>query len=191
MKLNRKTLLLFGPITLVIEWTGLVVGSMYAKGFDTNRALSTLSTASEPLPFIFGMTLTLAGFTYFLFSLALADHDKKIPVLGAISGILFALTGWLPYSGDGGAFDILHNAAIYASVTGYVAMIWLVRGHDNHKIHKLTVRSIRVIVAATVIALVSMLVIGKYEAIAELLVLVTIQVWTILLVWHSRHELRA
>lgn len=191
MKLNRKTLLLFGPITLVIEWTGLVVGSMYAKGFDTNRALSTLSTASEPLPFIFGMTLTLAGFTYFLFSLALADHDKKIPVLGAISGILFALTGWLPYSGDGGTFDILHNAAIYASVTGYVAMIWLVRGHDNHKVHKLTVRSIRVIVAATVIALVSMLVIGKYEAIAELLVLITIQVWTILLVWHSRNELRA
>ncbi len=188
MKLNYKSLLLFGPVTLLLEWTGILIGSYYAKGFNPNRAISTLSTASQPLPFIFGITLTLAGFTYFLFSLALADHDRRIPVIGAIAGLLFAFTGWLPYSGNGGITDILHNVTIYASVTGYIAMIWLARGHNNHKIHKLTVWSLRIIVAASIIALVSMLLVGKYEAIAELLVLVTIQVWTMLVVWHSRQE---
>lgn len=70
-------------------------------------------------------------------------------------------------------------------------MIWLVKTHDNHRIKKITTYSLGFIVVSALLALFSLIIVSKYEAIAELLILVTIQVWTLLVVWHSRDEFKA
>lgn len=89
MKNWHDKLLYFGPITLVVEWLGLALGIHYLRTFNTNEAISTVTTSPHPLPLIFGLTLTTVGVTYFLFGLSLKHISRRIPIIAFVAGIAF------------------------------------------------------------------------------------------------------
>src|SRR5680860_1014239 len=121
--MNMPYYLYFGILAVFVEWTSLVT-SLFIHSFDPNSALSTATVGPQPLPFIFGATLTIAGIAYFIFSLSLRQYDKRIPYYALFAGVSFALTGWLPYSGAGGVTDVPHQICSYFALLGYLAMIW-------------------------------------------------------------------
>lgn len=188
MNLTKRQLWLFGPLTVLIEWAGLLIGMQYAKNFDPNKAISTLSVSPQPLPLIFGLTLNLAGLSYFIFSFALKEHSKNITTVAFISGGLLALTGWITYSGNGGIADIAHNLCICLAVGGYCTIIWMIRDHHDHRIRLATKSTLWILFAVGCLAFYSLFISHRFESFAELLTLFFIQVWTLIVVWLSRKD---
>lgn len=188
MRISKKHLWLFGPLTVLIEWIGLLIGMQYAKNFDPNKAISILSVAPQPFPLIFGLTLTLAGSSYFIFSFALKEHSKNITTVAFISGVLLALTGWIAYSGNGGIADMAHNLCIYLAVGGYCTMIWMIRDHHDHRIRLATRSTLWLLLLVGCLAFYSLFISHRLESVAELTVLFFIQVWTLVIVWLGRKE---
>lgn len=185
MTLSKKQLLYFGPLTIAIEWTGIILLSKI-NGFNLNEALSTVTTAPRPSPLIFGVTLTLASITYFIFSLSLKTVSSRVPHIALLSGIAFTLTGWIPYRGDGGTLDVLHSLCSYIAVVGYMYMIWTVRNHPVKPISKASMGIIWLLLLVILISFYSLFIAHRYIALIELLILFIIQAWTIIVVWHSR-----
>lgn len=186
MKLKRTHLLWLGPLTVAIEWTGLFIGSFYLKGFDFNNALSTLTGAQAPLPLIFATTLILAGLTYVGFCLALKRYSANIPIMGVLSGIFLALTGIIAYTGHGGIGDLLHNLVITIAIIGYSCVIYLMKDHPMGAIQQASVWLFRVFIFGIALAIVALYMINRYIAFAQLFILLIIQIWTIIIVWHER-----
>lgn len=186
MLVTRKHLLYFGPLTVIIEWLGILAGFHYAKDFNLDSALSTLASAPNPLPIIFSLTLLLAGMSYFIFSFSLRFYSKRIPVLAFASGLLLALTGLITYTGQGGLQDILHNLCIYLSISGYAAIIWAMKKHPMQAVKRVSAFAFWVMLLSVVLAFICLFIINRYAALAELLILVIIQAWTIVIVWHDK-----
>ena len=189
VKISKKHLYIFGPLTVLVEWTGLLIGIQFAKDFDPNQAISSLSIAPQPLPIIFGTTITLAGLSYYIFSFALKEHTRNITTVAFISGVLLALTGWITYSGNGGVKDLLHNFSIYLAVGGYCTMIWMLRDHHNSRIRLATLSTLWLLLLVGCLAFYCLFISHKLESIAELTVLFLIQIWTLVIVWFSRKEI--
>ena len=183
--MNKRFLLYCGPLTVLIEWIGLLLGKLLAKDFNYDAALSTLTHAAQPLPLIFGVTLTLIGITYFLFSLALANISKLIPIAGGIAGAMFALAGWVPYTGNGGWSDSVHNTCTYVATLGYAVMIWSVKKHPHQTMQRISVIALVALVLTAIWSFESVAS-KSLVAVSQLCMLFIFQLWTILVVWHSR-----
>jgi hypothetical protein len=181
-------LLYFGPITLVIEWCGILLGIHYLASYNTNKAISTVSTAQSPLPLIFGLTLTTVGITYFLFGLSLKHISRRIPYTAFIAGIAFTLTGWIPYTGNGGTGDLAHNLFNCIAVAGYIAMIWFLREHPLEPISKASQYFFYMLVVTSFTALISLYILHRFVTYAQLTLLVLIQIWTLVVVWHTKRS---
>ena len=188
MKLKRKHLLYFGPLTVAIEWAALILTLIYVKDFDFNNALSTMTNAKAPLPVIFAATLILAGFTYSIFCFSLKRYSAKIPVIGVVSGMFFALTGLIAYTGSGGIGDVAHNLAITMAVIGYSSVIYLMKDHPLDAVQKASKILFRVFIFGVMLATITLYMVDRYIALAQLLILFIIQIWTIIIVWHD-HKL--
>lgn len=189
MKLSQKALLLFGPLTVLVEIMGLMLSLHYLKKFNPDTALSMYSVAPRPLPLIFGLTLTLAGILYFIFSLALRPYSKNIPIIALFSGIMISLTGWISFSHNGSTRDILHNFCIYVALAGYSSMIWLMKKHPVRAIQRISSITFYLLFVSILWASVCILILNRYIAIAQLLVLLIMQLWTIVIAWHTKKHI--
>lgn len=187
MKLKRKQLLYFGLLTVAIEWIAIFIGSMYAKNFDFNNALSTLSSADSPLPFIFATTLILVGVTYSIFCLSLKQYSTKIPIIGVMSGVFLGLTGVLAYTGKGGIGDAAHNLAIITAVLGYSSVIYIVKDHPMNVVQQASKWLFKAFIFGIILATITLFFIDRYVALTQLFILFIIQIWTIIIVWHDRN----
>lgn len=186
--MSRKNFLYFGIATVVVEWIGLVLGFLI-EPFNPNMAISTASVGIQPLPIVFGVTLSIAGLTYYLFSLALRPYSRWIHYYAMVAGIAFALTGWLPYTGTSGLADVPHQLCSYVALVGYIAVIWALRQHPKSHI-AVTSRAIAwLIIGMIIMSVLSDYFDQKYFAITEILILVLIQTWTVFVVWHERRAL--
>ncbi len=184
--MRKNQYLYFGLVTVVAEWVGLVLGYAYLHRLDPNKALSTATVAPAPLPLIFGLTLTVAGVTYAIFSLALRPYSRWIPYYAIIAGIAFSIAGWTRYTGYGGTQDVVHQISSYIALFGYLAMIWLLRSHPKRHISVASKTVTGVIVGALGLAVLTNYVFHQYFAYVQLLILISIQTWTVLVVWHER-----
>ncbi len=189
MKVSQKTLLMFGPLTIFVELAGLALAIHYIKKFNPDIALSLLSVAPRPLPLIFGLTLTLAGVFYFIFSFVLRPYAKNIPIIAFVSGLMLSLTGWISFSHNGSTRDILHNICIYTALIGYSSMIWLMKKHPVKAVQQISNITFYLLMISILWASVCILVLNRYIAIAQLVVLLIMQIWTIVLVWHTRKHI--
>lgn len=180
--------MLFGPITLAVEWFGILLGIHYLGSYNTNLAISTVTTSPSPLPLVFGLTLTTVGVTYFLFGLSLKRVSNKVPIAAFIAGVAFTLTGWIPYSGHGGTSDIAHNAFNYIAIGGYISMIWLLRDHPLRPISKASRFFFFMLVGISLTAFISLFVLHRFIAYVQLTLLVAIQIWTLIVVWHTLRQ---
>ena len=183
--MNKRFFLYCGPLTVLIEWIGLLLGKLLAKDFNFNAALSTLTHAKQPLPIIFGVTLTLIGITYFLFSLALTNISRLVPFAGGVAGAMFALAGWVPYTGNGGWSDSIHNTCTYVATLGYALMIWSFKKHPQHALRRISAITLFSLVLVTIWSFESVAS-KSLIAVSQLCMLFIFQLWTILVVWHSR-----
>lgn len=182
----KNKYLYFGLATVIVEWAGLALGFLYWRHFNPDLALSTATVQSSPLPQIFALTLITAGITYTVFSLALRSYSRLIPYFAALAGLAFALTGITKYTGYGGFQDVVHQICSYAALAGYVAIIWLLRVHPKRHIQVASQVVVGIIVGAIGVAILSNYVFHRYFALVQLLVLFSIQTWTVLVVWHER-----
>jgi len=190
-RFTENQLMYFGVVTVFIEWVGSVLLLIKSGGLDLNKPISVVTVAKQPLPLIFGLTLSLAGLTYFLFTLSLRSISESIPKVGLISGIAFALTGWVPYRGDGQVADIIHNLAVYVAVAGYGYIVWSMRKHHIGLIqHASTVAGV-LFLAATIAAFVGLFVFHRYVAVAQIAILAVAQAWTMLVIVCSRGAVTA
>lgn len=158
----------------------------FVHDFNPDLPLSTLSVAKQPLPILFGTTLTLAGFTYFIFSYSFKSHSQNIHKVALFSGIALGLTGWIPYRGTGGAQDIAHSMCIYMAGMGYATMIWMMKAHPVRAAGKISAAAFWLLMVAAAIGFISLFIVHKYVAFAQLGILLLIQVWTIMIVWQTR-----
>lgn len=186
MRLSNRQLLMFGPLTIVIEWLGLLMSFYYTRGLDLNVPISLLSVAEPPLPTIFATTLTLAGLSFFIFSFALRHYSKNIVWVSLLAGIMLALTGFARYSGRGGLSDILHNIFIYSSLASFGVVIWMMKKHPHKVISSVSEKVFIFLLISSAITVVS-LNIHRYVAFIQLTMLVVLQVWVMVIVWHSRY----
>lgn len=188
--MKQKHLLYFGPITILIEWTALIIASFYFHAFHPNQALSEITAAAWPLPFIFGLTLTVASITYFLFALALRSYSKLIPYFALIAGIAFALAGWIPYHGHGGTTDLFHNLCSYTAGFGYTAIVWLLRKHPSRKVSLMSTIIFSLAVTSIALAFITLFVVHKYVAYIQLLIMVLLQTWALIVTFYERTKLK-
>ncbi len=184
--MRKNQYLYFGLVTIVVEWLGLTIGWAYMHHLDPNKALSTASVAPHPLPLIFGLTLTTVAITYAIFAMALRSYSKWIPVYAVLAGVGFCVAGWAPYSGYGGAMDVIHQVGSYVALVGYLIMIWLLRSHPKRHISIASKTVVAIILAAGGLVILTNYVFHRYFAYVQLLILFSIQSWTVLVVWHER-----
>lgn len=183
---RNKVFLYSGLITVAVEWLGLLTSLAYTHRLDPNKALSTSTQAPWPVPLIFGLTLTIAGLSYAIFSFALKPYSKWIPFWAIVAGFAFMMTGWTPYSGYGGRADLIHQFFSYVALMGYVIMIWLLRAHPRRHIRVSSTTVACLIIGATGFAAISHFALGRYFAYAQLLILLLIQTWTVYVIWNER-----
>lgn len=185
MKLSHKQLLMFGPLTIIIEWVGFVVSYRYSQGLDFNNPISLLSVAKQPLPLIFSITLLLAGISFFIFSLALRSYSKNIIWVSLFASIMLSLTGWAKYSGQGGIGDLLHNIFIYSSLAAIGLIIWMMKKHPHKLVSTVSEKVFVFLMFASVITMVSIYV-HRFVALVQLLILFVLQFWVLIIVRHSK-----
>ena len=183
--MSMKSLRLFGIITVAIEWIGIVLGAYYTQNFNPDIPISVATTSARPLPLIFGVVLSCVGITYFVFSLSLKNSNRAIPYIAAIAGLAFMLTGWIPYTGLGGHLDTLHNTAVDVAILGYAGMVLLMTKHPHKRIKQSSMAILSALLVACIFSFVSLYVIHKFTAIAQLVILVLLQIWTIIIFWHE------
>lgn len=188
MRLEKHHLLYFGPLTVLIEWVALILGLLYLHHFDLNNAISSVTTASWPLPLLFGGTLTIVAVTYSLFAVSLRSYSRHIPVVAIIAGIAFIITGWVPYTGTDGVNNIVHNTASFVAVVGYIAIIWLLRDHPKKRVSQTTRLTYKLLLVGICAASISMYATHRYIALMQLYLLFIIQAWTVFIVWHELRE---
>lgn len=184
--MRKKYYLYSGLVAVVIEWVGLLLIVTYLHRLDPDKALSTNTVAPWPVPIIFGLTLTLAGVGYALFSLALRSYSRYLPYVGVAAGTAFAVTGWTPYTGNGGPQDILHQVFSYLALIGYVIMIWLLRAHPRRQISLVSQIIVGLIFAIILLSLISNYLGNPYFAYLQIAIVGLVQAWTVLVVWHER-----
>lgn len=189
MELNRKYLLLFGPLTITIEWLGFLICYRLARGLDLNVPLSLLTTAQPPLPTVFATILCLAAVSFFLFCLALKPYAKHIVPVALFASITLALTGFTRYTGLGGVGDLVHNLSIYSSLAAMGAIVWMMKKHPHEVISTVSGRVFVILLVFTVIVFLSINVLHRYVAYIQLLGLLLLQTWLMIIVWHSRYPL--
>ncbi len=186
MRFEKHHLLYFGSITVLIEWIALIVGISYMNDFNPDNALSVATVAAQPLPTIFGIATTTVAITYSLFAIPLHAYDKRIPYLAVLAGIGFTATGWIPFTGQGGAVDTIHNISSFVAVAGYTGIIWLLRKHPKAHVSKASTLAYRLLIVAVIISYINTYVVHRYIAYGQLYVLGLIQAWTVFIVWHER-----
>ena len=182
---NKRLLLYCGLLTVAIEWLGLLVASFYVRNFNPNTALSVIGSEPMPLPFIFGITFTLVGITYYLFSLSLKSYSEQIPKLAFIAGIAFIVVGWIPFKGDS-TTDVIHNLAAYIAMFGYIGMVWLLQAHPHKKVSEMSKNLFRLLILLIFVIISSLYFFHWYIAYLELLILFVIQCWTVFVIWFER-----
>lgn len=190
MRLQNRQLLYFGPIAVCIEWFAILLALNYKQEFNPHHALSTATTSAQPLPLVFGVTLSVVAVTYALFAFALRSYSRYIPLLGFISAISFTLTGWIPYTGTGGTHDILHNICSFISVACYIGIVWQLSKHPKKHIRNASTVSSSLLVLGVILSFISMYAIHQYIAFVQLHLLFIIQCWTVFIVWHERKYIR-
>lgn len=190
MHLQNRQLLYFGSLAVCIEWFAIAMALSYKQEFNPNHALSTATTSAQPLPLVFGVTLSAVAVTYALFALSLRTYSRNIPLLGFISAISFTLTGWIPYTGTGGTHDVLHNVCSFISVACYIGIVWLLTKHPKKHIRHASAVSSSLLILGVILSFISMYAIHRYIAFVQLYLLFIIQCWTVFIVWHERKYVR-
>jgi len=185
MQLQKHHLLYFGPVAVLIEWIGLGVMWRYYPNFNPNNAISTITMAPAPWPQFFGVTLTLVGITYGLFTLPLRAYSPYVPLIGLIAGIAFVLTGWIPFSGNGGVVDVVHNISSLVAVVSYTAIIALMQKHPKQRISHASKTIYYLLLFGVVLSFASLYAVHRFVALIQLFLLALIQTWTIIVVWHE------
>lgn len=182
--MQYKKLLYFGPLTVLIEWIGIVM-LLSSNSFDPNVPLSVATNADYPLPLLFGLFLTAIAISYTLFALPLKTYSEYIPKLAALAGITFILTGWIPYTGHDALTDTVHNIASYIAIGSYVLIVWFMRSHPKKPISVASKIAYKSMILGIIAAFITLYVFDAYVSLAQLYILVSIQLWTIWVVWHE------
>lgn len=181
LNIPTKILAAFGPITLLIEWIGFFLILVLSTGLDPNEALSMATTSSQPLPLIFGLTLTMASITYWLFSFSLTNGKfSLIPKIVFLAGITFILTGWVPYDGGSSVTNIIHNTLISISVILYTYFIYLTGHNTNQKVAKLAKPFVFLMIVSMVLSFICVHVLSLGALYAQLFTVVVCHAWTLL-----------
>lgn len=183
--MSQKSLRFFGIITVTIEWVGIILGAYYTKNFNPNIPISVASTSAQPLPLIFGLVLSFVGITYFIFSLSLKDINRAIPFIAGIAGLAFILTGWIPYTGLGGRLDTFHNTAVDIAILGYAGMVFLMTKHPHRRIKQSSTAILGALFVCCLFSFISLYALHKFTAVVQLFILMLLQLWTIIIVWHE------
>ncbi|MEO5627479.1 MAG: hypothetical protein ABIQ89_01165 [Candidatus Saccharimonadales bacterium] len=183
--MRRKYYLYSGLLAILAEWAGFVLIA-YFHHLDLNKALSVNTVASWPLPLIFGITLTLAGLGYGLFSVALKPYAHSIIYVGITAGVAFAFTGWTPYTGYGGVGDLVHQAFSYVALAGYITMVWLLRSHPKRQIRLASKIIVGLMLAIIALAPVSNYVWHQGFGYLQIAIVGLFQSWVVLVVWQER-----
>lgn len=183
--LRSNRLLYFGIATVAIEWLGLLLGIILANGLNIDQPISAYSTADQPLPLIYGITLTLAAITYFLFTVPLVPYAKHVALTAGVAGTAWILTAWSPYK-TGGLDSGFHTFFSFVAAFAYLLVVWQLRTHPFKKIGDASVFFSALILIGMIGTILTVFINHRFSALAQLIVLIAIQTWTIYTVWHTK-----
>ena len=123
MSSRDKLILLCAPLTVLIEWTTfLIVINTYP--FDFNHPFSAIPYDYPSMSVLFGLTLSLAGLSFAVFTLALRPYWKDVFRFSLICAILMILAGWAQYNPNGGFWHTVHAGSANLFGAGYLFIMF-------------------------------------------------------------------